>query len=192
MKGEIPRNSCGPVHGAEEEKETPACIFIQSSPGLVPYRLFNSLQIGMIEWYIRLFMYGISYLFVGYSFGGSLAQAVFARMLKGNLFNQDFLISNVCCITFGEPLSCNSFLAEEMRKRQNLMSCFHQIYLEYDLHTMQDVDLLSLVRTIYECIILQCNFCTIYMCKLSIRSFCIPVFYDRQMITGRCRTVCVT
>ena len=91
---------------------------------------------------------------LGFSYGGSLACAAFAGMLQGNFSNQESLASNVCCITFGQPLECSPALEDEIRQREKLKCCFNRIYLEaeyarhanrllsrlgYDIDQLQDV-----------------------------------------------------
>ena len=75
-----------------------------------------------------------SYLFVGMSFGGSLATAIVANALHDNLLlNRDLILESLACITFGQPVVACAKLDELISEREFLADVFHSIYTEEDV-----------------------------------------------------------
>ena len=74
------------------------------------------------------------HLFVGMSFGGSLATAIVANALHDNLLlNRDLILQSLACITFGQPVVACAKLDELISERDFLADVFHCIYTEEDV-----------------------------------------------------------
>ena len=69
----------------------------------------------------------------GFSFGGLLACAVAARVWDTPYIGSNLLKDNMACITFGQPLVAVQVIQRVVRRRPEIVSTLHAVYLEEDL-----------------------------------------------------------
>ena len=74
----------------------------------------------------------MSLIFVGFSFGGLLAESVTALLWKQPLLNLDFLQENVACISIGAPMIKLSTVAEVIEEMPQFGNTVHSILLDSD------------------------------------------------------------
>lgn len=69
----------------------------------------------------------------GFSFGGLLAAAVAAQVWDSPYISSSLLKDNMTCITFGQPHVAIQVIQKVVRRRPEIVSTTHAIYLEEDL-----------------------------------------------------------
>ena len=69
---------------------------------------------------------------IGFSFGGLLASAIAASVWDAPFISSDLLKENMTCITFGQPHVKIEVIQSVARRKPEMISTFHSVYLEDD------------------------------------------------------------
>ena len=95
-------------------------------------------------------MHLASLFFIGFSFGGVLAQMVAAQLWLLPHTRTDQLMSNVICITFGQPLVQSLLLTHVAESYPDFKNSIHAIGLKNDnLPTiMEKIDSLTITKEV--------------------------------------------
>ena len=74
----------------------------------------------------------VFFLLIGFSFGGLLASAIAASVWDAPFISSDLLKENMTCITFGQPHVMIDVIQSVAKRKPEMISTFHSVYLEDD------------------------------------------------------------
>ena len=88
-------------------------------------------DVGTLSSMLLTIVFFYSYM-IGFSFGGLLASAIAASVWDAPFISSDILKENMTCITFGQPHVKIEVIQSVAKRKPEMISTFHSVYLEDD------------------------------------------------------------